>query len=196
MAVTGPQPWTGFAGSGQVSIEVCSFIEDPIMKINHVLAALGLAIALPALAQDAPPPAPQMPPMQMEGHGMPGRMAAKLKLTDAQKASTKEVYAKHQAGLAAKAQAAREARRAFFEAVQSPETTPEVLKGLHRTMSDADLDALLERRAMRLEIRALLTPDQREQAARMLGRKEGMRMGHGMGGMRGGHPVPPPAPAP
>ena len=168
------------------------------MRINHALTILGLAIALPAMAQGSPAPAPPMPPMHGEGHGwMQGRMAEQLKLTDAQKASLKDITAKHQAGLAAKGKAAHEASRAFFEALQSPETTPEALKGLHRTMSEANLDALLERRAMRLEIRAMLTPDQRERAAMMLGRMEGMRMARGgSGGMRGGHHAPPEAPAP
>lgn len=168
------------------------------MRINHALTILGLAIALPALAQGTPAPAPPMPPMHGEGHGgMQGRMAEKLKLTDAQKASYKEITARHQAALAAKGKAARQASHAFFESLQNPETTPETLKALHRTMSDANLDALLERRAMRLEIRAMLTPTQREQAAMMLGRMEGMRMARGgFGGMRGGHQAPPDAPAP
>jgi len=175
------------------------------MKLNHALTVLGLAIALPALAQGTPAPTPQAPPMHMhgEGRGWMEGMAAKLKLSDAQKASCKDIIAKHKAGLESKGKAAREARRAFFEAAQSPDTTAEALKGLHRTMSDADLDALLERRAMRLELRAQLTPDQREQAARMMGRREGMRMGQCFPGMRGGHPgmggghpVPPAAAAP
>jgi len=178
------------------------------MKINHVLTVLGLAIALPALAQGTPAPAApaaQAPPMHMhgEGRGWLEGMAARLKLSDAQKASCKDIIVKHKAALESKGKAAKEARRAFFEALQSPDTTPETLKGLHRTMSDADLDALLERRAMRLELRAQLNPDQREQAARMMGRQEGMRMAHGFPGMRGGHPgmgggrpVPPEAPAP
>jgi Spy/CpxP family protein refolding chaperone len=176
------------------------------MKITQSLTVLGFALALgaglvPALAQDAPPP-----PAPAKQDGMrdwsQGRMAEQLKLTDTQKASLKTIMAKHHDALSAKGKAAKEARRAFFEAMQKPETSPETLKALHRTMSDAGFEQLLEGRTMRQEIRAMLTPDQREQAARMEGRREGMRMargGFGFGGMmHGGHhgPQGPQAPAP
>ena len=139
-------------------------------------------------------------------------MAAQLNLTEAQKASLKDIQAKHKDSFAAKKKAAMAARKAFFEAIQKPETAPETLKALHRTLSDLEFDRMLEFRAMRQEMRAVLNPEQREKAARMEGRMEGMRMarggrgwdggmGMGMGmGMRGknrpeGGPVDPGAPA-
>jgi Spy/CpxP family protein refolding chaperone len=168
------------------------------MKLAHSLTMLGLSLALGSglVAQDAPvPPKPAAPHDWIQGH-----MAERLKLTDAQKASLKDIMAKHRANLMAKGKAAKDARRAFFEAAQKPETSADTLKTLHRTMSDQGLEFMLERRAMRQEIRAMLTPDQREQAARMEGMKEGMRMTRGgFGGMMGhGHRAPevPPAPAP
>jgi Spy/CpxP family protein refolding chaperone len=179
------------------------------MKINHSLTALGIALALgsgflPAMAQGAPAPAPGCPmcsPKEGPRGWMQGRMAEKLKLTDAQKTSLTAITDKHQASLAAKGKAAKDARKAFFEAMQKPETAPETLKGLNRAKADAGMEAMLEHRALRQEIRAVLTPDQREEMARMEGRREGMRMGRGGWGdkgMMGGHRRPdgPPAPAP
>jgi Spy/CpxP family protein refolding chaperone len=49
-------------------------------------------------------------------------------------------------------------------------------------MADAQFEAMLERRAMRNEVRAVLTPEQREQAARMEGRMQGRMQGRGMNG--------------
>ncbi|MDR3670522.1 MAG: Spy/CpxP family protein refolding chaperone [Holophaga sp.] len=156
------------------------------MRIMHSLTLLGLAIALPAMAQ-APAPAPQAP-MQQPGHSwdkMMGRMAEKLNLTDAQKASCKDIVAKHKDNLASKGKAAREARRAFSEAVEKPESTPDTLKTLNRAAADARIEAMLEGRAMRQELRAVLTPDQREKAAYLMGRRAGMGMDRGWGGHAG-----------
>lgn len=169
------------------------------MKIAHSLTMLGFALALGTglAAQDTP--APPMPQRQAGHDWTQGPMAARLKLTDTQKASLKEITGKHKPALMAKGRAAKDARRAFFEAAQKPETSADTLRTLHRAMSDQGLEFLLERRAMRQEIRAVLTPDQREQAARMEGMKEGMRMARGFGGMMGhGHRAPevPTAPVP
>ena len=166
------------------------------MNIFKSPSVFGFALALgtgslPAMAQAAPAP-------QMASHDWTeGRLAERLKLTDAQKASIREITTNHQAALAAKGKAAREARQAFFEALDKPGSSPDSLKALHRSMTDLGFEQLMEARAMRLETRAVLTPDQRELAARMEGRKEGMRMaGGGMRGMHHGPDGPAPAPAP
>jgi len=157
------------------------------MRIIHSITLLGLALALPALAQTPtapPPPAPQ--PMQGPEHhrgDMMERMAQKLKLTDAQKASCKDIVAKHRPALETKGKAAKEARRAFMEAVQNPESTPDTLKTLNRAAADARIEAMLEGRAMRQELRAVLTPEQREKAAYLMGRRAGRRGDMGMGMM-------------
>lgn len=189
------------------------------MTSMRSIASIALAVALgsglmPAMAQGAPGPdgANTMPGRDGHSGWMEGRMAAQLNLTEAQKASLKDIQAKHKDSFAAKKKAAMAARKAFFEAIQKPETAPETLKALHRTLSDLEFDRMLEFRAMRQEMRAVLNPEQREKAARMEGRMEGMRMarggrgwdggmGMGMGmGMRGknrpeGGPVDPGAPA-
>jgi Spy/CpxP family protein refolding chaperone len=151
--------------------------------------ALGLSM-MPASSQDAPKP--RIRPGEMRER-MQGRMEKALNLTEAQKASVKEIRAKHKAALESKRDAAMAAHKAFMEAFRKPEAKAEDLRTLHRAMADANLEAMLEHRAVRDEIHAILTPEQREKAARLQGRMEGMRMGHrgewpgmgmGMGGMR------------
>ncbi len=114
-------------------------------------------------------------------------MAGRLKLTEAQKASLQTIRARHQEALAARDKAAGEARRAFFEAERRPGTAPEALKALNRTLADAEFDRRQEHRALREEMRAALTPEQREQAARMEGFRQGMRQARG-GRWEGGRP--------
>ena len=113
------------------------------------------------------------------------RTTAELKLTDAQKASFKAIFAKHKDSLKAKGQAIREARKAYREALEKPDTPQDALKTMNRSLADLKFERRMEARAMRQELRAVLTPEQREKAARMEGRMEGMRMaqagrGHGL----------------
>jgi len=152
------------------------------MRIIHSLTMLGLLLALPAVAQTPAAPSPMAPPEAHSSDRMQARMAEKLKLTDAQKASCKDIIAKYKPALKAKGQAAREARKAFMEAIQNPETTPDTLKALNRTMADTRIEATLARRALRQELRLVLTPEQREKAAYMMGRRAGMHGGMGMMG--------------
>ena len=126
--------------------------------------------------------------------GAPG-----LHLSEAQKTSFQAIHAKHQDSLAGKRKALEAAHAAFKEAEKAPDAKPETLKALHRTLSDAAFELRLEHRAMKQEIRAILTPEQREQSARFEGRMEGMRMSHRGGrqeqwGPRDGHPKGPGAP--
>jgi Spy/CpxP family protein refolding chaperone len=189
------------------------------MKITHTLTVLGFALALgssllPAMAQGAPAPAPgckMCPGPEGRRDMMMKRMADKLQLTEAQRASCKAVIEKHKGSLKAKGMAAREARKAFFEAMKKPDTAPDTLKALNRAQADTRLEATLERRALRQELRAILTPEQREKAAFMMGQRMGMRHGGpggwegrggfeqgrmGGGSMKGECPCGPAAPAP
>ena len=155
-------------------------------------AALALGICLAGSAQTpapAPPPAPR--PRMEDGHKrMMEHMAKVLHLTDAQKATIKDIHAKHQAALESKRRTADDTRRAFGEAMRNHDTPAADLKKLHAAMADADIDLVLEHRAQRQEVHAVLTPEQREKAARMEGRMEGMRMrGEGRHGRRGMDPM-------
>jgi len=182
------------------------------MHLSRSIPSLVLAMGLgftPAFAQA--PAAPIRPagaegcpagmgacgPMAGRGQEqMLARMAEQLRLTDAQKASFKASFAKHQASMAAGRTGVAEARKALDEAMKQPDSSPDALKALHRTLSDRAFDQMLEHRALRQELRAVLTPEQREQAARMEGRMEGRmearrpfhggpRGGGGMDGMKG-----------
>ena len=137
--------------------------------------ALTLALGLPALAQDGPAPKPMDPARadRMEAH-----LARHLQLTEAQKTAIKELRAKRQDAIKAKHQAMVTAREALRTAEARPESKPEELKALHRTFADLAYDLKLDRRALRKDIGALLTPEQRVKAAYMLGRMEGMHEGH------------------
>ena len=160
--------------------------------------ALALAAFSAAWAQATPVPAPASPGMacpMAKGRGdWTDRFAARLGLNDTQKAGIQAIVARHRDALAGKEMAARAAARAFAEALAKPESRPDELKALQRNQADAQFACMMEQRSLRQEIRALLTPEQREQAARLEGRMEGMRMAHGgacgmrgMGGMGGGH---------
>lgn len=143
--------------------------------------ALGICL-LPAQAQDASAPRPRKEDRQPR---MQEHLERALHLTDAQKTTVGEIRGKHKAALETKRAAAQSAHKAFSEAMRNPDAKPEDLKTLHRAQADASLDLLLEHRAQRQEIRAILTPEQREKAARIEGRMEGRMMGHG-GGFPGG----------
>lgn len=158
---------------------------------STVLAALVLGItALPAAAQDAPPPRPPadapapgahrpMPPRMKE------RMARNLGLTEEQQAKIKEIRQKHEVGAGARMKAAMEARKAFADAYRNPATSVDELRRLHGAAAEARLEALLDQRSQREEIRSVLTAEQREKAAHWRGLMEGMNMGRGMRHGRG-----------
>jgi Spy/CpxP family protein refolding chaperone len=138
-----------------------------------LLLALAL-VAIPTLAQ----PAPAQPGQAPHERQREDRFARQLNLTEAQQASIKAIRAKHADSMEARHKAMETARTAYHEARQKPETKPEELKALHRTVSDLAFDMQMEHQAMRKEIGAQLTPEQREKAAYFMGRMAGMRGKH------------------
>jgi len=144
------------------------------------IAALALGVTmLTAFAQPAPEVLARPEAQRQKGQD---RLDRALNLTDAQKTSVKEIRAKHREGAEARQKAAQDARKAFRDAFLKPETKVEDLKALHQAAADAQLAQLLDQRAQRQEIRAILTPEQREKAAFLMGRAEGMGR---WGGFRG-----------
>lgn len=87
-----------------------------------------------------------------------------MNLTEAQKTSLHLVFAAHKEALKAKTEAARDARRAVGDALTQTDTTEAQLKALHDTAAAAQFEVLKEGRAMFLEVRPLLTPEQRSRA--------------------------------
>jgi Spy/CpxP family protein refolding chaperone len=164
-----------------------------IPTLSTFALALGLGI-LPAAAQDAPgdrpaprPRAPMAGPLRerMEGR-FEERLASSLKLTEAQRKSIEAIRARHREANEPRLKTLKDAQKAFAEALGKPDTPEAELKRLHQALSGLNFDLRMEHRAMRKEIREVLTPEQREKAARMEGRLEGRRMRrpgpmHGMG---------------
>jgi len=154
------------------------------MSKIHILTSLALSLGmglLPAGAQDAA--APKTPPARERD----GRMGRRLHLTDAQKAGIQELRKKHRESLATRKAAMKDARIAFRTAAAKTDTPVEELRKLHAKVADLAFDLRMEARALREEVRALLTPEQREEAARMRGRMEGMMMSRRGPWHEGGH---------
>ncbi len=115
-------------------------------------------------------------------------MAERLKLTDDQKARIRAITARLHPVMAARGRAAADARRAFFDALDRPETSAEGLQALHRNMTELAFEQLMEARTLRLETRAVLDPGQRENGGPD-GRPQG---GHARPAARAGsHRLPP-----
>jgi Spy/CpxP family protein refolding chaperone len=94
-------------------------------------------------------------------------MAHHLKLTESQRAQFKEIHQKHRDTLQAKQKAAGEAREAFRKAAQDPAGSVDQLRRLHQAAADRQFEVMMEHRAVKLETRSLLTPEQRAEADRM-----------------------------
>lgn len=127
-------------------------------KLVLVAAALALSLS-PLLAQ--PAPAGRECPAGMGDRSM-GRLQDRLDLSEAQTKKIQEIRTHYAEKLSAKTFAAQNARRAFQQACNKPETSVEELRKLHQTQSEAQFDQFLLRRDMHKEIRAVLTPEQRE----------------------------------
>ncbi len=154
------------------------------MRSSALATALAIA-ALPVAAQDAPRPRPDAQAHAMRPR-MEERFAKAVGLTEDQKTKIAAIRQKHQEGAEARRKAAMDARKAFMDAYRGSSASVEDLRKLHRAASDAQMEAMLDHRAQRDEISALLTPEQREKAAHFRGVMEGMMAGRGMG--RGHHP--------
>ena len=157
--------------------------------MSHLALSLGLGLApLGANEPQAPTPKGSATPApveksqprgpRVEGRVQRGdRMAGYLKLTDDQRAKIKAIHEKYKDELKGHREATHLARKAFFEAAKDPNTSVDQLRKLHQALSDQNFDMMLARRALRLETRQVLTPEQREKAAEAQGRIE-ERMKH------------------
>ena len=150
-----------------------------IMHFTRWALVLGLGI-LPLAAQ------PYSHPGKGDGSRqafLMGHMADQLKLTESQKTQIQAIQARHMEATKAKAQAATEAHKAFRAAMQNPDTPPAQLKTLNQAKADLALELMLDRRVLRNEIRALLTPDQRIELDKLQAYRQGMKQGRrGKGG--------------
>jgi Spy/CpxP family protein refolding chaperone len=140
------------------------------MSVRILLASL---LALSLAAQEPGPAGPRGP---MPGPGMAGRakaaenmafMAKHLNLSDQQKTQMKEIHQKHREGIQTRQKAAMEAREALRKSAQDPAASTDTLRKLHQAAADRQFDLMLERRSVKLETRALMTPEQRAEADRL-----------------------------
>ena len=119
--------------------------------------AILLAASLPLLAQAPPPPPP------MGGH----HLAEALGLSPEQQTKMKSIHEKHATAMKADHEAVRAQAQAFRAAMQDPKADPAQLRQAFDQMNAARFQMLLEGRAMRQEMRAVLTPDQQAKADAM-----------------------------
>lgn len=127
--------------------------------------ALLLATALPAFASagaQAPPPPHPHGPGAMEGH-----MAAVLGLTADQQSKMKAIREKYRDAAKADHEATRAQAQAFRAAMEDPKTSEAQLRQAFDQMNGQRFQFLLRQRAMRQELRAVLTPDQQAKADAM-----------------------------
>lgn len=118
-----------------------------------------LLIALPILAQAPPPASPADAPR-----------ANALGLSSEQQAQIKAIRQKHQDAFKADHEAARTQAKAFRAAMEDPKASEAQLRQAYDQMSARRFQGLLERRAMRQEVRAVLTPDQQAKVDAMKAR--------------------------
>ena len=122
--------------------------------------AFLLAATLPLAAQ-APPPRAHAPGAMGE------HMATALGLTPDQQTRMKAIRDKYRESGKAGHEAARAQAQAFHAAMEDPKTSEAQLRQAFDQVNAQRFQALLQRRAMRQEMRAVLTPDQQAKADAM-----------------------------
>jgi Spy/CpxP family protein refolding chaperone len=130
---------------------------------------------LPLAAQAPGSPATDLP-TATPSRAM-ARLAERLKLSEPQKAQVQAIWTRHAEGAKARRQALQEARSAFREALRDPDTPEARLRTLHQALEDRNFEQLLDRRSLRAEIRAVLSPEQRTEWDRAQAFRAGYRMG-------------------
>ncbi|MBI3132254.1 MAG: Spy/CpxP family protein refolding chaperone [Acidobacteria bacterium] len=128
--------------------------------ILTLAALLPLTAALPAQAQEG---RGRWDGPRQAGRGE--RFARALQLTADQQNQIRALRASHRDAIAPLRASARAARAALAQALQDPATAEATLRDLHQKASEAHFQLLLAGRANRVQVRALLTPEQREKAS-------------------------------
>jgi Spy/CpxP family protein refolding chaperone len=128
--------------------------KETLMKSNIWSAFLLALLALPLTAQPGP------------GRGSrPERIARALDLTEAQKASIQGIRAKHRPDLILRRDAVQHAGIDLRTALRDTATPEPRLRALYDKAAAARFDLILAQRSVRLEVQAVLSPEQRAKAA-------------------------------
>jgi Spy/CpxP family protein refolding chaperone len=124
----------------------------PMLWSTFMLALL----ALPLVAQPRP-----------DHSSRPARIAQALQLTEVQKTSIQGIRAKHRPDLILRRDAVQHARIDLRTALQDAAIPEARLRLLYDKAAAARFDLLLAQRSVRLEVLAVLSPEQRAKAAEM-----------------------------
>jgi Spy/CpxP family protein refolding chaperone len=136
-------------------------------------------VALPLSAQAGPGRSPRAE-----------RISQALHLTDTQKASIRTIREKHRPDLVLRQDAIHRARTALQTGLRDAATPEAQLRTLYDKAAGARFEMMLARRAVRQEVQAVLTPEQRATAAELRGQAQArmrermrhLRMAAGMAG--------------
>jgi Spy/CpxP family protein refolding chaperone len=134
-------------------------------------AFLLALLALPLAAQPGPDRGPR-----------PERIARALDLTEAQKSSIQGIRAKHRPDLILRRDAVQHARIDLRTALRDAATPEPRLRALYDKAAAARFDLILAQRSVRLEVLALLSPEQRAKAATLREHLRHRRMAAGWAG--------------
>jgi Spy/CpxP family protein refolding chaperone len=129
--------------------------ETPMKSMLWSTLLLAL-LALPLAAQSGP-----------DRGSRPERIARALQLTEVQKTSILGIRARHRPDLVLRRDAVKHARIDLRTALQDAAAPETRLRALYDKAAATRFDLILAQRAVRLEVQAVLSPEQRAKAAEM-----------------------------
>jgi len=138
------------------------------MSIARILIRIALILGvagMPAFAQQAHAPWSGLPRRARDA-ARSEAVARRLKLSDAQRNAIQALRSRYSEKLKLGRRDFLEARGAFRLVVRDPQAKIEELRSLHQTMAERRFEMLRIRRTMKEEMRTLLSPEPREEAAR------------------------------
>lgn len=155
---------TGFNLSAQAGSQGMTAVnrrsEETPMKAMFWSTLLLALLALPLAAQPGPD-------RGSRPDSRPERIARALQLTEVQKATIQGIRAKHHPALTLRRDAVQHARIDLRTALQDPATPEPRLRALYDKAAAARFDLILAQRSVRLEVQAVLSPEQRARATEL-----------------------------
>ena len=150
------------------------------LPLGTILLLAGATI-LPLEAQVPQGPNPQgqyiQAPQGFHQGGVMERLADQLNLTPSQRHQVRAIILNHRTTTQSLHIAARNARLAFAAAMSDPATTQDQLQALHQDLEGKQFQQALNLKAIRNEVRAILTPDQQVRFDQMHPVLDAMRQG-------------------
>ena len=151
------------------------------LHLGAILLLAGAAAVFPLEAQAPQAPNPQgqyvQAPQGFRQGGVMERLADQLNLTPSQRQQVRAIILNHRATTQSLHIAARNSRLAFAAAMSDPATTQDQLQVQHQDMEGKQFQQALNLKAIRNEVRAILTPDQQVRFDQMHPVLDAMRRG-------------------